>query len=386
MNSTTWRRLKPTPTSRTFLGLTAASAALTLMTPMVAQAATVSTVPDDTATVAGGVYGMTIANGKTYLGGQFTKVGGKARANVAAVTNADGKVDATFNPGTDGRVRAVEASQDGSVIFLGGTFTTAGGEPHANLAAVDATTGQPIAGWSADTVGSNPVVNSLAVFGNRLYVGGSFAGIDGTTRKRLVVLDATTGDLISAFKPAPNSGISEVVVSPDGSTVFASGYFTSLGGQPRLYAGGVDATTGTANAWNPTGSGGATITIALTPDGSRVFYGTSNNTVFAYDWATSNSPVWSKKMSGNTQAMVVTEDEMWIGGHFSQSIDDHESHPFIASINPSNGALNSWNPRCAGGKMGVWALDHDGTHLHVGGVFSTWDGVAQRGYARFTQL
>jgi hypothetical protein len=52
-------------------------------------------------------------------------------------------------------------------------------------------------------------------------------------------------------------------------------------------------------------------------------------------------------------AIVVTDDEMWIGGHFSQSIDDHVSHPFIASINPSNGALNSWNPQCMGGSMGV---------------------------------
>jgi WD40 repeat protein len=383
--NTAWRRVSPARTSRAFLKGTVIAAALAVMVPATAQA-TVSTVPDDTAKVAGGVYGMALANGKTYIGGQFTKVGGKARANVAAINNATGTVDLTFNPGTDGRVRAVAASEDGSMIFVGGTFTTAGGEPHANLAAVDATTGQPIANWQADTVGANPVVNSLAVSGNRLYVGGSFGGIDGSTRKRLVVLDATTGDLISAFKPAPNSNITEVVVSPDGSTVFASGFFTSLGGQARLYAGGVDAVTGTATAWNPTGSGGSTVTIALSPDGSRVFYGTSNNTVFAYDWATSNDPVWFKKMSGNTQAIVVTDDEMWIGGHFSQSITDHEAHAFIASIDPSNGSLNAWDPQCAGGKMGVWALDYDGTHLHAGGVFATWAGVAQRGYARFAEL
>jgi hypothetical protein len=361
------------------------AATLALMAPATAQA-TVSTVPDDTAKVAGGVYGMTLANGKTYIGGQFTKVGGKARANVAAINNADGSVDLTFNPGTDGRVRAVAASEDGSIIFIGGTFTTAGGEPHANLAALDATTGLPIAGWSADTIGSSPEVWTLAVKGDRLYVGGKFTGIDGTPRKRLAMVDIPTGDVVTSFKPAPSANVTEVVVSPDGTMVFASGFFVSLGGQTREYAGNVDATTGAALAWHPTGLGGADMTIALSPDGSRVFYGTSNNVVYAYDWATSNNPVWSKKMSGNTQAIVVTDDEMWIGGHFSQSIDDHVSHPFIASIDPSNGALNSWNPECAGGKMGVWALDYDGTHLHVGGVFATWAGVAQRGYARFTEL
>lgn len=382
---TTRRRAIPARAKRTLVRTSVVAAALTLLAPATAQA-TVNTVPDDTAKVAGGVYGMALANGKTYIGGQFTKVGGKARANVAAITNSDGKVDATFDPGTDGRVRAVAASDDGSIIFIGGTFTTAGGEPHANLAALDANTGQPIANWQADTTGPSPEVWSLAVKGDRLYVGGRFTGIDGSARKWLALVDIATGDLVTSFKPAPNANVTEVVVSPDGSTVFASGYFTALGGQSRLYAAGVDATTGTATAWNPTGSGGAAITIALSPDGSRVFYGTSNNTVYAYDWATSNDPVWFKKMSGNTQAIVVTDDEMWIGGHFSQSITDKESHPFIASINPSDGALNSWNPECAGGKMGVWALNYDGTHLHTGGVFATWAGVAQRGYARFTAL
>ncbi len=382
---TAWRSVPSARRSRTLLKGTVLAAALILLAPAAAQA-TVSTVPDGTAKVAGGVYGMALANGKTYIGGQFTRVGGKVRANVAAVNNADGKVDPTFNPGTDGRVRAVAASEDGTIIFIGGTFTTAGGEPHANLAALDATTGVPIANWSADTTGTNPEVWSLAVEGDRLYVGGRFGGIDGSPRKRLALIDIPTGNVVNSFKPAPSAHVTEVVVSPDGGTVFASGYFTSLGGQGRLYAGGVDASTGIATQWNPTGSGGATITIALSPDGSRVFYGTSNNTVYAYDWAASNDPVWLKKMSGNTQAIVVTEDEMWIGGHFSQSTTDHQSRPFIASVNPTTGALNSWNPECAGGKMGVWALEHDGTHLHAGGMFSTWAGLAQRGYARFAEL
>ena len=88
----------PARTSRALLKGAVIAAALAVMAPATAQA-TVSTVPDDTAKVAGGVYGMALANGKTYIGGQFTKVGGKTRANVAAINNADGKVDLTFNPG-----------------------------------------------------------------------------------------------------------------------------------------------------------------------------------------------------------------------------------------------------------------------------------------------
>jgi hypothetical protein len=231
-----------------------------------------------------------------------------------------------------------------------------------------------------------PDVASLAVSGDQLYVAGRFTGIDGTTRKRLVAINADTGELNTAFKPVPNGGVREVVVSSDGTTVYAGGAFTALGGQPRLAAGSVDSTSGLATSFNPTGSGGNAVTIGLSPDGSRFFYGTENNTLFAYDVAASNDPMWSLKTSGNTQAITVTEDEMWIGGHFSQIVTGKIARPFIASIDPMDGSVNDWNPNCVGGKMGVWALLHDGTHLHAGGLFTGFGTVKQRGYARFSDV
>ncbi len=367
-------------------GLFAASLgalALTLLTPGAAFA-TVSITPDVTDKVAGGVYGMAQSGERTFIGGVFTSVGGEARSNVAALT-ADGQVDELFNPGANGQVAAVAASEDGSVIFLGGTFTEAGGAPRANLAAVDAVTGEALPGWHADTAGLRPNVASLAVYGNRLYVGGRFTGIDGTTRKRLVAIDTTTGDLVPTFRPAPNGGVREVVVSPDGSTIYAGGAFSMLGGQPRQVAGSVHAATGTATDFAPTGDGGNTVTIGLSPDGARFFYGTENNTLFAYDPALSNDPVWSIKTSGNTQAIAVSDDEMWIGGHFSQIVTGKIPRPFIASLDAVDGSVNDWNPNCVGGKMGVWALVLDGTHLHAGGLFTGFGTVKQRGYARFSE-
>jgi hypothetical protein len=35
--------------------------------------------------------------------------------------------------------------------------------------------------------------------------------------------------------------------------------------------------------------------------------------------------------------------------------------------------------------MGVWALVYEGTHLHVGGLFTGFGDIKQRGYARSTQ-
>ena len=219
-----------------------------------------------------------------------------------------------------------------------------------------------------------------------MYVGGRFARIDGTGYKRLVALDITTGDLVPGFRPAPDNKVTEVVVSGDGSTVYAGGAFTQLGGQPRARAGAVDAATGNATAFAPAGSGGNAVTVALSPDGQRFFVGTQNNTLFAYDPAISNTPAWTIKTSGDTQAIAVSDDEMWIGGHFSQIVTGKIPRPFIASLDPVDGSVNDWNPQCSGPKMGVWALEYDGTHLHAGGLFASFNTVRQRGYARFAEV
>ncbi|MGH3660033.1 MAG: hypothetical protein ACRDUA_25615, partial [Micromonosporaceae bacterium] len=129
----------------------------------------VSSTPDVTGQATGGVYAIADAGDRTIIGGLFTRYGGRARGNVAAV-DADGTVDTAWNPGTNGIVKALALSDDRSTVFLGGLFSTAGGQPRANLAAVDAVTGQVLAGWTADTGGTTPDVNSLAVKGDRLYV------------------------------------------------------------------------------------------------------------------------------------------------------------------------------------------------------------------------
>lgn len=358
---------------------------LILLLPSSAHAG-VAAVPDDTAEAAGGgVYALAKAGERVIVGGTFARFGGRERTGVAAVL-PDGTVDRVFNPGTDGYVKAVAVSEDGRTVFIGGVFSVAGGAARANLAAVDATTGEALAGWQADTVGTRPDVNSLAVHGDRLYVGGAYTGIDGTTRKRLVALDVATGDVITTFKPNPNGNVREVVVSPDGAKVYAGGAFGKIGGQLRSIAvAELLAGTGTATSFSPTGGSGNVVTVAVSPDGSRVFYSTENNSVLAYDPALSSTPAWSRKFGGNTQGMVASASgELYLGGHFEQEQGTKEKRPLFASIYWRTGQLTPWNPDASGGKKGGWAFLIDGDHLHTGGFARYFGGVRQAGYARFT--
>ena len=72
------------------------------------------------------------ADGKILLGGHFTTVGGTTR-NCLARVNADGSVDASFNPNASSDVYAVALQADGEIL-VGGSFTSVGGTPHNRVA------------------------------------------------------------------------------------------------------------------------------------------------------------------------------------------------------------------------------------------------------------
>lgn len=357
----------------------AATLALVVL-PQSAQAG-VGTTTDATPRVNGTVYAIAQVGDLTIIGGEFTKVGGAPRANVAAI-RADGTLDPTFNPSPDGIVRALAGSADGTTVYIGGRFATAGGAARANLAAVDAATGLAVPTWVADTTGGSPLVQALATSGDRLYVGGTFSGIDGTGRASLAALDPA-GDLVTGFRSRANNGVKAVRVSPDGGTVYAVGAFSKIGGTDRPWGvGALQAASGDATAWNPAEGSDLTLTVGLSPDGSRVYFSTPDNRLFAYD-TTSNTPLWIRKTSGDTQAIHPTATEVYIGGHFSQIVTYKIKRTFLASLNAADGTVTPWDPNPSGGTMGVWAITPTPGSLSVGGTFTTMNGVERVRFARF---
>ncbi|WP_082748284.1 delta-60 repeat domain-containing protein [Nocardioides jensenii] len=343
--------------------------------------ASVSTTSDQTARVNGTVYAIAQVGDLTIVGGEFTTVGGRPRSNVAAI-RADGTVDPNFNPSVNGPVHAVAGSEDGATVYLGGTFTAVGGQTRANLAAVDADAGVALANWQADTTGVTPDVTALATHGDRLYVGGRFGFIDGRARPRLAALDQL-GDVVTSFIPRPNGGVRAVQVSPDGATVYVGGGFSGIGGQVRPWGiAGVSSVDGAATSFNPGVGSDITLTLDLSPDGSRLYFSTPDNRLFAYDTG-SDVPLWIRKTSGDTQAILASATEVYIGGHFSQITTYKIKRQFLASLRPDDGTVTSWDPHPTGGSMGVWAIAATPNALLVGGTFTEVDGVFRARFARF---
>jgi len=87
------------------------------------------------------VYALDHSAGRVYAGGDFS-VGNppaKKGASFDAVTGAF----AGWNPSADAKINALKVSPDGQHVFIGGSFTSVGGQPHDNLARTSAASGSP---------------------------------------------------------------------------------------------------------------------------------------------------------------------------------------------------------------------------------------------------
>jgi hypothetical protein len=187
-------------------------------------------------------------------------VGGVALAAPSSVPDA-GTVQ------TDGQVSAILVS--GDKVYLGGYFAHIDGVERNHLAAIDATTGQ-LTNWNPN---ANDSVRSLAVSadGSRIYAGGEFTSVGGLNRTRLASINAATGAVDPSWKPEANSMVRALAIS--GNLLYLGGSFTAINGQGRARLALVDATTGAlAPTWVPSADK-VVRTLAVASGGDRIYAG-----------------------------------------------------------------------------------------------------------------
>jgi trimeric autotransporter adhesin len=324
------------------------------------------------------VHAIAPAGSRLLVGGAFRMLNGRARNNLAAIDATTGEVDLAWNPDANNQVRSLAPSSDGSRIFVGGTFTRLGGKARGRIGAVDAVTGA-VANWNPGTVGG---VRAVAVGGDRVYIGGNFTSVGGVARTRLAAVDATTGAVDPAFAPTADAEVRALAVTPDGTRLYAVGYFKAIAGVARPGAASLDPTTGAATSFSPS-TGGAAIALALSPDATRFYFSTTSNRTYAYAPAAGNTPVWTLRTGGDVQAVAASASEVYVGGHFTNLPVEKLSRLHLASVNAATGTATSWDPR-PDGAFGVWALTALPGALLAGGDFDKVGGKTQPRFARFT--
>jgi hypothetical protein len=335
----------------------------------------------------GPVYAIVVDGSTIYIGGLFTYVASVSccasatRNNIAALDAATGAVT-PWNPDADGQVSALVVS--GGTVYVGGLFTSIGGEPRSRIAALDAASGAATT-WNPNVTGGGyqgghfmSGVYSLAVNGGTVYAGGSFTGIGGAPRSHIAALDAATG-AATAWNPGvccAAAGYDPYVtsVAASGGTVYAAGLFSSIGGQGRNALAAIDATTGAATAWNPNPN--VSPVLALAVSGGTVYVGgyfgsiggQPRHGIAAFDAATGAATAWNPNASGSdprVYALAVSGSTVYAGGWFT-SIGGRPRNR-IAALDAATGAATDWNPDA---NLGVYALAVGGGKVYAGGRFT----------------
>jgi hypothetical protein len=287
----------------------------------------------------------------------------------------------TWNPNVNGQVDTVECAPDGSIL-LGGTFTTAGGQPNRNLARVNATTGASLS-FAFHPAGQVAHVESVQdVAGTRhLLVGGFFTGFLRSVNPVTGADDGYRMPTISGNYQYPGvaangTRIWNMTVSPDGRAVLMAGDFTSVGGQHHEQIFRLNLTSGaaTVSAWAPTelethcadSEPFYARDAGWSPDGTRIYTATTG---FKVDGSPTTGPrtgpcdaiiaypVTQARFAGHSwinytgcdslYSVAADAQTVFAGGHqrwvsnpqgCDQAGPGAIAHPGLTEVSPTNGA------------------------------------------------
>src|SRR4051794_293852 len=383
----------------------------------------------------GQIWDLEVVGDRVFIAGTFTSIANTTATNntsyeqpgLASYNLDTGLVDASFRPAVGGGdVTSVEASPDGTRLYIAGSFSTVNGVTRRGVARLDPTTGAPMTGFTANT---DAKATELAVSSSTVYVGGKFAKVNGVARSALAAVDATTGTVDSGFVNNITGGIGvngeltvqRLELSHDQSRLLVVHTGRQVNGQDRYgvalvntldkkllpwrtrlwddnlqFVGGIQRVYGADIAPDDTyfvvtsGSGGDRPPI--------------NDTVIAFpiDGADHVEPKWVTRCFDSVYSVAISEKAVYVGGHFAWNESPTAPDPWpglddvgygtgqglsgyglgdavvrrdhIGALNPVDGHALEWNPG-SNSYEGNKAME-----VTPRGLFTGGDATTQGGY------
>jgi hypothetical protein len=244
----------------------------------------------------------------------------------------------------------------GAALYVGGSFTVAGGTPASRIAKWDGTS------WSAVGSGTSGPVSALTVFddgsGPALYAAGFFSLAGGVPANAIARWDGSSWSALGqGIGNGVQGSISALATFDDGSgpALYVGGFFTEAGGVPANSIARWDGTSWTALGPGVSGSFPAVYSLTVFDDGSgsALYVGgefTQAGANPAGRVARWDGVSWSSVGSGMTLGSVRqlesfddgTGAKLYAGGLFW--LEQGSGSTFIASWDGT-----SWSPLAAGG-------------------------------------
>jgi hypothetical protein len=316
-----------------------------------------------------------------YAVGSFSTVaaanaGVQTRHNAFSFNATTGSISA-WNPNTNGEVNSIAVSADCATAYLGGSFSTVQGHAVKFLAKVDTAAGAPITAFAA---APSSTINTLVIATGRLFVGGNFSKIAGTTRSALATVNLTTGAIdpyvnlnVSGALPMNSDKIYSFELSHSATKLLALGSFLTVAGQIRRQLFMIDlGTSATLDPWyapalTKTCSSDESFydkAAAWSPDDQSIYIATTGRSgssplcdaVSKFSSAASStlSAIWINKTGCDSLYAVTADDtNVYVGGHqrwlgnpkgCDKAGAGASVRSGVGSVAVSNGAVLPWNP------------------------------------------
>ncbi len=371
---------------------------------------------------------------RVFIAGSFTSLanttGSTATINqryLASYNLTTGLIDTAFRPTFDGGVSAVEASPDGTKLYVGGTFNTISGVAARKVASINLTTGAPVASFNTSAT-TNNAVTALAATNSTVYVGGRFSRINGVSMTGLAALDGTTGVVDPGFDNQLSGGIGvngqltvqQLKLTHDDSKLLVVHTGRQIAGQDRLGIGLINTVTKQLLPWrtrlwddNLAIVGGVQRIYAgdIAPNDQYFVVGSGSggdrppisDTAVAFPIAGGDftEPLWVSRMFDSVYSIAITEAAVYVGGHFGWNESPTADQPWpgldnvgygtgqglsgyglgdqvvkrehLGALRPSDGTALEWAP-ISNSFEGNKAMEATSRGLLVGG-----DGMFQGG-------
>ena len=311
---------------------------------------------------------------RIYCGGWFRSIGRIARHNGAAFSIST-KEPLAWDPRTTPEFADLWGlAVIGDLVYLGGSFTGAGGDTSVHLAGVDRITGDLVVAANA-----NSYVNALTAHDGLLYAGGIFTNINGQFAPFLAVLSPLL-DSLYAWDHAPDWSVSTLKF--EGDTLFVGGWFEQIGQQLRSRAAAIDVGDDLLLPWAPEADD---VVRSFCKRGDLVYLGGDFMTIdqqprtrlAAVDLATGAALPWAPAVNDGVNSIALYGDRVYATGSFyNGNIMDPAS--FLAAWSMADGSLIPWAPQFTSLYWGLTNLVI-GDELFVGGNFHNLEVTPREG-------
>ncbi|MCG8439988.1 MAG: PKD domain-containing protein [Pseudomonadales bacterium] len=339
--------------------------------------------PEIRSSVAGissSVGAIAVDQGTLYIGGDFDKVNGQDRHNLASFTAYYQTADDSwyFSGALQNWQPEVSGTSVDAIAILGNRIYIA--MPHPNgIVAYDKH--KNVSSWAANSDG--PVKTLLAAH-DRLYVGGAFNEIQGHERKKLAAFDSN-GQLTAWSPNVDGSSVRSLVVHDH--QIYLGGDFTHVGGTARSNIASVDL-DGNVTSWSPT-TDDDVYAITTNEDGTLYLAGAFNHVngiarshTAAIDtngaltpWKVDLGRGYSTGIS-SARTLLIQKGTIYIGGNFAQ-LGLHSRGGLAAFDEEEN--LTQWSPSLTGEKASTIAIGD--SQVYLGGKFTQIDQLERHNLA-----